>query len=73
MLLNQTQLSQVYFTITDDKGRLIQEVADGQAEAGNLSFKMSFRWEVLVDDLPPDEKRLQIGNVAKQYENLTLV
>ena len=36
MLLNQTQLSQVYFTITDDKGRLIQEVADGQAEAGNF-------------------------------------
>ena len=73
MYLNQTQLSQVYFTITDDKGRLIQEVADGQAEAGNLSFKMSFRWEVLVDDLPPDSRKLNLDNVSKKYENLTMI
>ena len=72
MYLNQTQLSQVYFTITDDKGRLIQEVAAGQADAGNLSFKMSFRWEVLVDDLPPDSRKLRIDNVSKQYENLAM-
>ena len=72
MFLSQTQLSQVYFTITDDKGRLIQEVADGQANDGNLSFKMSFRWEVIVDDLPPDSRKLNIENVAKKYENLTL-
>ena len=73
MYLNQTQLSQVYFTVTDDKGRLIQEVAQGQSEAGNLSFKMSFRWEVVVDDLPPDSRKLNIKNVSKNYENLTLV
>ncbi len=72
MYLNQTQLSQVYFTITDDKGRLIQEVADGQAENGNLSFKMSFRWEVIVDDLPPDSRKLNINNVSKKYDNLTM-
>jgi len=72
MFLQQTQLSQVYFTITDDKGRLIEEVAEGQADAGNLSFKMSFRWEVLTDELPPDEKRLKLDNLLKQYPNLTL-
>ena len=72
MYLQQTQLSQVYFTITDDKGRLIQEVADGQADAGNLSFKMSFRWDVLQDELPPDEKRIKLENILKQYPNLTL-
>lgn len=73
MYLSQTQLSQVLFTITDDKGRLIQEVADGQADAGNLSFKMSFRWEVLVDDLPPTERILNLKNVSGKYEDLTLV
>jgi len=72
LYLEQTQLSQVYFTITDDKGRLIEEVAVGQARTGNLSFKMSFRWEVLTDELPPDEKRLKIENLLKQYPNLTL-
>ena len=72
MFLQQTQLSQVYFTITDDKGRLIEEVAEGQADAGNLSFKMSFRWEVLQDELPPDEKRLKESNLVKQFPNLTL-
>jgi len=73
MYLQQTQLSQVMFSITDDKGRLIQEVADGQAQAGNLSFKMSFRWEVLQDELPPDEKRLKAQNLSKKYPDLTLV
>lgn len=72
MYLSQTQLSQVYFTITDDKGRLIQEVADGQAENGNLSFKMSFRWEVLLDDIPPDARKLNIDNVSKKYEDLVM-
>lgn len=73
MYLSQTQLSQVLFTITDDKGRLIQEVADGQADAGNLSFKMSFRWEALVDDLPPSERTLNMRDVSKKYEDLTLI
>lgn len=72
MFLQQTQLSQVFFTITDDKGRLIQEVAVGQAAAGNLSFKMSFAWEVLVDELPPDEKRLKLENLQPKFPNLTL-
>ncbi len=73
MYLSQTQLSQVVFTITDDKGRLIQEVAEGQADSGNLSFKMSFRWEALVDDLPPSERTLNMRDVSKKYEDLTLI
>lgn len=71
MYLQQTQLSQVFLTITDDKGRLLPQVAPGQADVGNLSFKLSMRWEVLLDDLPPTDQRLQIKNVAKQYENLS--
>lgn len=70
MYLNQTQLSQVYFSITDDKGRLLPEVNPGQAVVGNLSFKLSFRWEVLHDELPPNDQRLKLENLAKSYEAL---
>ncbi len=72
MYLQQTQLSQVYFTITDDKGRLIQEVADGQAENGNLSFKMSFRYDILVDDLPPTDRVLDPKNIRSKHDDLVM-
>ena len=73
MFLHQTQLSQVYFTLTDDKGRLLQQVAPNQAQVGNLSFKMSFRWEVVEDEIKPDENRLKLGNISKKYPDLTMV
>jgi len=72
MYLSQTQLSQVYFSITDDKGRLIEEVADGQSAAGNLSFKMSFKYDVLVDEVPPNDQPLQLKNLERQYPHLTM-
>jgi hypothetical protein len=73
MFLHQTQLSAVKFTLTDDKGRLIPEVAPRQAEEGSLSFKMSFKWEVVVDELPPSDKKLLPKNIVPKYENLTLI
>jgi len=69
MYLNQTQLSQVYFSITDDKGRFLPEVAPGQAKVGNISFKLSMRWEVLHDELPPNEQRLKLENVRSSKMN----
>ena len=69
MYLNQTQLSQCEFSITDDKGRFLPEINTGQAEIGMLSFKMSLRWEVLEDDYPSDERKLRLENVAQRYEN----
>jgi len=73
MFLHQTQLSQVAFSITDDKGRLIPEVADGQAQEGSLSFKMSFKWEVVFDELPPSDRKLQAKNIMPKYDSLTKV
>ena len=67
MDLNQTQLSQVYFSLTDDKGRPLQEVFPGQSASGNLSFKMSFKWIVLIDELPPNDRALQAKNLLPQY------
>ncbi len=72
MLLHQTQLSQVYFSVTDDKGRLIEEVAPFQAQVGSLSYKMSFRWEVVEDEQRPDENRLKLINLQRKYPDLTL-
>jgi len=59
ILLQQTQLSDMLFTITDHAGRPLQEVAVGQADDGNLSFKMSFRWEVVEQDTPQGEYRIK--------------
>lgn len=73
MFLHQTQLSQVAFSITDDKGRLIPEVATGQAQEGSLSFKMSLKWRVMLDDLPPSDRKLSAKNIMPKYDNLTLV
>jgi len=73
MFLHQTQLSQVSFSICDDKGRLIPEVAPFQAKEGSLSFKMCIKWRVMLDDLPPSDKKLTPKNIMPQYGNLTLV
>jgi hypothetical protein len=73
MFLHQTQLANVTFRITDDKGRLIPEVAPGQAQEGSLSFKMSVKWRVVADDYPPSDRKLTADKIAKQYPNLTLV
>jgi hypothetical protein len=70
MYLSQTQLSQVFFSITDDKGRLLPEVNEDQAVVGSISFKLSFRWEVLHDELPPNDQRLKLDNLAKSYQQL---
>jgi hypothetical protein len=59
ILLQQTQLSDMVFAITDHAGRPLQEVAKGQASDGNLSFKMSFRWEIIEQDTPQGEYRIK--------------
>jgi len=59
ILLQQTQLSDMLFTITDHAGRPLQEVSQGQAEDGNLSFKLSFRWEVVEQETPQGEYRIK--------------
>jgi len=50
IILGNKQLDTVTFRITDDKGRDIQEISPGMAEDGMLSFKLVYRWEIIVDD-----------------------
>lgn len=59
ILLQQTQLSDMLFEITDHAGRRLQEVSVGQANDGNLSFKLSFRWEVVEQETPQGEYRIK--------------
>jgi hypothetical protein len=72
MELTQTQLSQVSFTITDDKGRLIPQVADGQAKDGNLNFKMTLRWEVVDMETDLDAYKTLLQNLQPKYNSLAM-
>ena len=78
MFLNQTQLSQVYFELTDDKNRQIPQVNTGvggavsQAAIGLLAFKLTFKFETVVDDTPSHDNALQLKNVSKGYEHLAM-
>lgn len=60
ILLQQAQLSDMVFAITDHAGRNLAEVGAGQSDNGNLSFKMSFRWEVIEQDIPQGERRIPL-------------
>ena len=46
------QLGTVTFSLKDDKGREIWQVAPQQAQAGLLGYKMSMRFEILEQDTP---------------------
>ena len=78
MFLNQTQLSQVYFEVTDDKNRQIPQVntgllgAQSQAQVGLLSFKITFKFETIVDDTQHGDNFLKPQNISKQFEHLTM-
>jgi hypothetical protein len=43
--LQQKHIDRIEFAITDDKGRLLSQVAPGQTEAGLLGFKCVLRWD----------------------------
>jgi len=78
LFLNQTQLSQVYFEVTDDKNRQIPQVntgvgsAQSQAQVGLLSFKLTFKFETVVDDIPHGDLILKPQNLSKQFEHLAM-
>jgi hypothetical protein len=58
ILLDLQQLSTVEFFVTDDKGRPIQAVAPGQANAGQLSYKMTIAWSLLEHEVPPSSHKV---------------
>ena len=57
--LNQNQISQGNFGITDDKNRLIPVVRPGQATSGNLNFKMVVRFEVYTNEMQVGDRVLK--------------
>ncbi len=63
--LPQTQLANMSFVLSDDKGRLISEVSPDQASNGNLSFKLVLRWEAIEGEVPQGAYRVQLPNSAR--------
>jgi hypothetical protein len=59
MLLQQQHLSEMTFLLTDHAGRPLAEVAQGQSADGNLSFKISFRWAIVEQEVPQGEYRVR--------------
>ncbi len=59
MLLQQQHLSDMTFILTDHASRPLCEVAQGQSADGNLSFKISFRWSIIEQEVPQGEYRVR--------------
>ena len=59
MLLQQQHLADMTFRLTDHAGRPLAEVAQGQSNDGNLSFKFSFRWSIIEQEVPQGEYRVR--------------
>jgi hypothetical protein len=49
-LIDARQIQLFEFSITDDKGRPIQEVLSGQAKSGDLAAKITIKYEVIQYD-----------------------
>ena len=64
LFLQQKQLDTMILQITDDRGRIIPEVYPGQANNGQLSFKLSFKYEILRE-LPGSSKLISLGDIQR--------
>jgi len=67
MLIEQSQLSQIILSVTDDKGRDIPQVATGQWKNGSLNFKCSFKWSLVTKPSPLSNKILNLNDIPKKY------
>ena len=70
ILLDLQQLSTVEFFVTDDKGRPIQAVAPGQANAGQLTYKMTIAWSLLEHEVPPSSHK--VGMPPPDHQGISL-
>jgi hypothetical protein len=62
IFLQQKQLDTMILQITDGRGRILPEVYPGQANNGQLSFKLSFQYEVLRD-FPTGSKIITLKDI----------
>jgi len=69
ILIDATQLSQMTLSMTDDKNRAIVEPGAGAREDGYLSFRASFRFDILSKAESPVEKRLTLDRLNTSYSN----
>jgi hypothetical protein len=65
--LQNKQLSQITFDITDTKGRPIPRVTEGQFRAGNLHYTMCIKYEVL--ERPDKQVGRPSGFIEGKYKN----
>jgi len=65
--LQNKQLSQITFDITDTKGRPIPRVTEGQFRAGNLHYTMVIKYEVL--ERPDKQVGQPSGFIEGKYKN----
>tara|TARA_R110000787_G_scaffold39114_4_gene98237 strand:+ start:1813 stop:2823 length:1011 start_codon:yes stop_codon:yes gene_type:complete len=64
VIIPEKQLSQFVFSVTDHKGRLLPQVAPGQAQDGSLSFRLSLKMSILNDTSSRDHMTLP-GDVSQ--------
>jgi len=69
ILIDGTQLSQMTLSLTDDKNRSLPEPGPGARQDGFLSFRASFRFDILSKAEVPKEKTLQLDHLTKTYQN----
>jgi hypothetical protein len=68
--LQNKQLSQITFDITDTKGRPIPRVSEGQFRAGNLHYTMCIKYEVL--ERPDKQVGQPSGFIDGKYKNVIM-
>ncbi len=59
MLIQQQHLAEMTFFLSDHANRPIAEIAKGQSQAGNLSFKMCLKWKIIEQETPQGEYRVR--------------
>ena len=57
-LIDARQMQNIEIMVSDDKGRFLQQVLAGQATSGNLSAKITLKWDIIqydqsLNSLPP--------------------
>jgi len=59
MLIQQQHLAEMTFFLSDHAGRPMAEIAQGQSQSGNLSFKMCLKWKIIEQEVPQGEYRVR--------------
>ena len=67
--LRRQSLDSIQLHVTDAKGRLLAEVAPGEAAAGLLSFKVVMRWDQMAPIAPAPQHAVQVSDIVRAKES----